>query len=55
MELTKAKAARGVRPGGRVLADALVAQGIDHVFAVRARATSTSWTACMRCMTGSSW
>ncbi len=24
----------GVRPGGRVLADALVAQGIDHVFAV---------------------
>ena len=34
MELTKAKAARGMRPGGRVLADALVAQGIDHVFAV---------------------
>ena len=24
----------GMRPGGRVLADALVAQGIDHVFAV---------------------
>ena len=23
-----------LRPGGRVLADALVAQGIDHVFAV---------------------
>ena len=35
MELTRAKAARGgERPGGRVLADALVAQGIDHVFAV---------------------
>ena len=30
-----ANAARtGMRPGGRVLADALVAQGIDHVFAV---------------------
>src|SRR5579863_2276245 len=24
----------GARPGGRILADALVAQGIDHVFAV---------------------
>jgi acetolactate synthase-1/2/3 large subunit len=35
MELKRASAARaGVRPGGRVLADALVAQGIDHVFAV---------------------
>ena len=35
MELRRAKAARnGARPGGRVLADALVAQGIDHVFAV---------------------
>ncbi len=34
MELTKAKAARGLRSGGRVLADALVAQGIDLVFAV---------------------
>ena len=35
MELKRAKAARvGARPGGRVLADALVAQGIDHVFAV---------------------
>jgi acetolactate synthase I/II/III large subunit len=30
MTMTKAKA----RPGGRVLADALVAQGIDHVFCV---------------------
>ncbi len=39
MELKRAKAAAaskraGPRPGGRVLADALVAQGIDHVFAV---------------------
>ena len=35
MELKRAGAARqGARPGGRVLADALVAQGIDHVFAV---------------------
>ncbi len=35
MELKRANAARqGARPGGRVLADALVAQGIDHVFAV---------------------
>ena len=35
MELKRANAARpGTRPGGRVLADALVAQGIDHVFAV---------------------
>ncbi len=35
MELKRATAARvGARPGGRVLADALVAQGIDHVFAV---------------------
>ncbi|WP_158743941.1 thiamine pyrophosphate-dependent enzyme [Acidisphaera sp. L21] len=35
MELKRASAARqGARPGGRVLADALVAQGIDHVFAV---------------------
>ena len=25
---------RGPRPGGRILADALVAQGIDHVFEV---------------------
>ena len=35
MDGMRAIAARvGVRPGGRVLADALVAQGIDHVFAV---------------------
>ena len=35
MELKRANTARqGVRPGGRILADALVAQGIDHVFAV---------------------
>ncbi len=35
MELVRAKPARsGERPGGRVLADALVAQGISHVFAV---------------------
>ncbi len=35
MELKRANAARqGARSGGRVLADALVAQGIDHVFAV---------------------
>ena len=35
MELGKASASRtGARPGGRVLADALVAQGISHVFAV---------------------
>ncbi len=35
MELKRANAVRaGARPGGRVLADALVAQGIDHVFAV---------------------
>jgi acetolactate synthase-1/2/3 large subunit len=35
MELGRAKSARvGERPGGRVLADALVAQGIEYVFAV---------------------
>ena len=35
MELAKARTARSrPRPGGRVLADALVANGIDHVFAV---------------------
>jgi acetolactate synthase I/II/III large subunit len=35
MELAKARKARMVpRPGGRILADALVAQGIDHVFEV---------------------
>src|SRR5271165_2409793 len=38
MELAVAKRARAAplkpRPGGRVLADALVAQGIDHVFEV---------------------
>jgi acetolactate synthase-1/2/3 large subunit len=35
MELAKARKARVVaRPGGRILADALVAQGIDHVFEV---------------------
>src|SRR5579872_760959 len=34
MELAHARKARTARPGGRVLADALVAQGIDHVFAV---------------------
>ncbi len=35
MESKRANGARpGSRPGGRVLADALVAQGIDHVFAV---------------------
>ena len=34
MELAQAKDARTARAGGRVLADALVAQGIDHVFAV---------------------
>ena len=35
MELAQARKARTApRPGGRVLADALVAQGIDHVFAV---------------------
>ena len=34
MEMMKPKAAHGLRPGGRILADALVAQGIDHVFAV---------------------
>ncbi len=35
MELAKARKARiGPRPGGRILADALVAQGIDHVFEV---------------------
>lgn len=35
MELAQARKTRTApRPGGRVLADALVAQGIDHVFAV---------------------
>ncbi len=35
MELTQARKARFVpRSGGRLLADALIAQGIDHVFAV---------------------
>ncbi len=35
MELAKARKARLVpRPGGRILADALAAQGIDHVFEV---------------------
>ena len=35
MELGQARKARVVaRPGGRILADALVAQGIDHVFSV---------------------
>ncbi len=35
MELAQARKARiAPRPGGRVLADALVANGIDHVFAV---------------------
>ncbi len=34
MELAQARKPRPARPGGRVLADALVAQGIDHVFAV---------------------
>src|SRR6516225_3710937 len=35
MELAQARKARLVpRTGGRALADALVAQGIDHVFAV---------------------
>ncbi len=35
MELGRARKARVVaRPGGRILADALVAQGIDHVFSV---------------------
>ncbi|MEO9189758.1 MAG: thiamine pyrophosphate-binding protein, partial [Acetobacteraceae bacterium] len=35
MELTQARKARGgARTGGRILADALVAQGIDHVFSV---------------------
>jgi acetolactate synthase I/II/III large subunit len=35
MELAKARKAKASpRPGGRVLADALVAQGIEHVFAV---------------------
>src|ERR1700712_5979536 len=35
MELTQARKARSVpRHGGRVLADALIAQGIDHVFEV---------------------
>ena len=35
MELASARKARIVaRPGGRILADALVAQGIDHVFSV---------------------
>ena len=35
MELAQARGSRMVaRPGGQVLADALVAQGIDHVFAV---------------------
>ena len=35
MELTKArKAQTASRHGGKVLADALVAQGIDHVFEV---------------------
>ncbi len=35
MELAQARKARVVaRPGGRILADALVAQGIDHVFSV---------------------
>ncbi len=35
MELSEARKARGVaRMGGRILADALVAQGIDHVFSV---------------------
>lgn len=34
MELAHARKARTARPGGRVLADALVVQGIDHVFAV---------------------
>ena len=35
MELARARAARiKPRTGGQVLADALVAQGIEHVFAV---------------------
>ena len=35
MELAQARKTRVMpRPGGRILADALVAQGIDHVFAV---------------------
>ncbi len=35
MELAQARKARVIaRPGGRILADALVAQGIDHVFSV---------------------
>ncbi len=34
MEQAKPRARRAPRSGGRVLADALVAQGIDHVFAV---------------------
>jgi acetolactate synthase-1/2/3 large subunit len=34
MELAHARKARTARPGGRVLADALAVQGIDHVFAV---------------------
>src|SRR5438105_14950996 len=34
MELAHARKARTARPGGRVLADALVVQGIEHVFAV---------------------
>ncbi len=35
MELERARKSRlGPRPGGRILADALVAQGIDHVFEV---------------------
>lgn len=35
MELAQARKARNTpRHGGRILADALVAQGIDHVFEV---------------------
>ena len=35
MELSQARKGRSApRMGGKVLADALVAQGIDHVFAV---------------------
>ena len=50
MELAQARKARIVtRTGGLALADALVAQGIDHVSLFPARATSMCSMACTTC------
>ena len=50
MELAQARKTRITpRMGGRILADALVAQGIDHVFSVPANPSSIRSTASTTC------